>query len=104
MKREKNRETFYKHIHFCYSNANCDKWLDTVYTNCVFVNTLNETLKKHKKGSVVLINALPANIIKNLIYQIRLTYLIIEFQKISQDLFEWVKVVKLNYQIKQVVT
>lgn len=59
-KGKKSRETFYKHIHFCFSNQSCDKWLDTIYTKIVVCkHTLPQLMKKHKAGNVVLINALP---------------------------------------------
>ena len=99
-KGKKNRETFYKHIHFCYSNANCDRWLDTVYTKIIVCkHTLNETIKKHKKGSVVLINALPCEYYQKSHIPNSFNIPYNRISKISQrDLFEWVKeVVKLNY-------
>ena len=49
-KGKKTRETFYKHVHFCFSNIHCDKWLETVYTKIIVCKyDLQKTIKKHKK-------------------------------------------------------
>ena len=99
-KGKKSKETFYKHIHFCFSNANCDKWLNTVYTKIIICHhSLKETLKKHKNGSVVLINALPCEYYQKAHIPNSFNIPYNKISKFSQrELFDWVKeVVKINY-------
>ena len=102
---EKNKskgETFYKHIHFCYSNVTNDKWLETVYTKIVLCKlTLKQVFKKHKMGHVVLINALPCEYYQkaHIPNSFNLPY-----NKISKhtqkDLFSWFKdVIDINYPL-----
>ena len=53
------RETFYRHMHFCFSNKSMTKWLATVYTKIVICNLkTTEMLKKHQKGDIVLLNTM----------------------------------------------
>lgn len=59
-KGKKTNESYYRHFHFCYSNSANTEWLSSVYTKIVIYSmSLKETLTEHKKGNVVLINALP---------------------------------------------
>ena len=52
------RESFYRHIHFCFSNYNKTSWLETVYTKIIICDlSLKKTLDLHKKQSIILINA-----------------------------------------------
>ena len=54
-----NRETFYRHMHFCFSNKTMTKWLSTVYTKIVICNLkTTEMLEMHKKNKIVLLNTL----------------------------------------------
>ena len=58
-KGKRNPETFYRHIHFCFSNSNNTKWLDSVYTKIVICEiNLKNTMAM--KDQVVLINSLPS--------------------------------------------
>ena len=61
--REKGKdhdESYYRHFHFCYSNLKRTKWLSDVFTKVViYAISLKDTLSLHKKGNIVLINALP---------------------------------------------
>lgn len=99
-KGKKIRETFYKHIHFCFSNIHCDKWLETVYTKIIVCKlSLNQTLKKHKKGDIVLINALPCEYYQKSHIPNSFNIPYNKIGKLSQrELLNWMKdVVKLNY-------
>lgn len=54
-----NRETFYRHMHFCFSNKTMTNWLSTVYTKIVICNLkTTEMLEIHKKNKIVLLNTL----------------------------------------------
>ena len=54
------RETFYRHIHFCFSNNQHTNWLPTVYTKVIVCNlSLQQTQQIHKAGDAILINTLP---------------------------------------------
>ena len=56
----RKKETFYRHVHFCFSNKDNSKWLSSIFTKVVIYNyNLYKTLSLHKKGNIVLINALP---------------------------------------------
>ena len=93
-------ETFYKHIHFCYSNASNDKWLDTVYTKIVLCKlTLKQVLKKHKMGHIVLINALPCEYYQKAHIPNSFNLPYNKISKYSQkELFSWFKeVIDVNY-------
>ena len=96
-KGKKNKETFYKHIHFCYSNSTNDKWLDTVYTKIIICkHNLKQTMEKHKKGEIVLLNALPCKYYQKA--HIPNSFNLPYNTKISQkDLFQWMKEVLINY-------
>lgn len=59
-KNKKNIETFYRHIHFSFSNKDKNKWLKGIYTKIIVCKiTLENLIKKHLNGDVILINALP---------------------------------------------
>tara|TARA_B100000963_G_scaffold269116_1_gene237249 strand:- start:15475 stop:16323 length:849 start_codon:yes stop_codon:yes gene_type:complete len=99
-KGKKNRETFYRHIHLCFSNINCNKWLDKVYTKIVVCNyTLKEVMFKHKTGSIVLINALPCEYYQKSHIENSFNIPFNKVNKMSQtDLFSWFReVIKVNY-------
>lgn len=56
---ETMRETFYRHMHFCFSNKAMKKWLPTVYTKIVICNMKTaEMLNKHQVGDIVLLNTM----------------------------------------------
>ena len=53
--------TFYRHLHFVYSDMECKQWLTTLYTNIVICERdYYDVCDSMKKGSYVLINALPS--------------------------------------------
>ena len=59
---ETMKETFYRHMHFCFSNKKMTSWLPTVYTKIVVCNMKTpEMIHLHKMGEIVLINTLPAS-------------------------------------------
>ena len=59
-KGKKNRETFYRHLHFCISNKDNNKWLDTVYTKIIICKiNIEDTLNLLHNGSIILLNTLP---------------------------------------------
>ena len=59
---ETQRETFYRHIHFCFSDKSMKNWLAKVYTKIVVCNMkILELISKHKNGEILLINTLPAS-------------------------------------------
>ena len=61
-KGQTKRETFYRHMHLCFSNKAMTNWLSTVYTKIVVCNMKTpEMLKLHRNGEIVLINTLPAS-------------------------------------------
>ena len=61
-KGQTKRETFYRHMHLCFSNKTMTNWLSTVYTKIVVCNMKTpEMLKLHRNGEIVLINTLPAS-------------------------------------------
>tara|TARA_B100000795_G_scaffold44000_1_gene28852 strand:- start:3637 stop:4458 length:822 start_codon:yes stop_codon:yes gene_type:complete len=96
-KGKKNKETFYKHMHFCYSNASNNKWLDSVYTKIIVCkHNLKQTMEKHKKGEIILLNALPCKYYQKA--HIPNSFNLPYNTKISQkDLFQWMKDVSINY-------
>ena len=99
-KGRKARETFYKHIHFCFSNIQCDKWLETVYTKIIICKyNLNKTLKKHKRGDIVLINALPCEYYQKSHIPNSFNIPYNKVGRLSQsELLNWMEdVVRLNY-------
>ena len=101
-KNKKTGETFYKHIHFCYSNASNDKWLDTVYTKIVLCKlTLKQVLKKHRMGHIVLINALPCEYYQKAHISNSFNLPYNKISKYSQkELFSWFKeVIDVNYPL-----
>ena len=54
------RETFYRHIHFCFSNSENTSWLSSIYTKVIICNlSLKQTNRIVSAGDAVLINALP---------------------------------------------
>ena len=59
-KNNKKSETFYRHIHFCYSNSDNTKWINNIYTKVIICNiSLNDTLKLSKNNQAIILNALP---------------------------------------------
>jgi len=55
------KETFYKHIHFSFSNNINTKWTNPVYTKIIVCDLgMAQTLKLLNNDEIVLINALPA--------------------------------------------
>lgn len=99
-KGKKQKETFYRHIHFCFSNKSNAEWLETVYTKIVICDlSLNETIRLHKSGYIVLINALPSEYYAK--SHIPNSYNLFNktIKKMTQnELFNWfAEVIKLNY-------
>lgn len=99
-KGKKQKETFYRHIHFCYSNNTNTSWLSTVYTKIVVCNlNKKETLELHNQGKLVLINALPASLYakSHIPNSYNLEAKTIK-KMTSKQLFEWMQqVVEINY-------
>lgn len=98
---KRHKETFYRHVHFCYSDKHCKKWLPTVYTKILICKfDWDKTLSTLNKGNIVLINALPSNMygMSHIPNSFNLHYK--QIQNMSQDkLIEWFRtVVKLNYR------
>ena len=61
-KGKSSRETFYRHMHFCFSNKTKNNWLSKVYTKIVICNLkTNDMLEMHYKNNIVLLNTLPCN-------------------------------------------
>ena len=59
-KNKNHKETFYRHIHFCFSNKDNSEWLETVYSKIVLCDlSVEETLKLNKSNSILLLNTLP---------------------------------------------
>lgn len=53
-------QSYYRHLHFVFSNEKKDKWKDQIYTKIVVCKfELNKSLKMLKSGEFVFINALP---------------------------------------------
>ena len=101
-KNKKTGETFYKHIHFCFSNASNDKWLDTVYTKIVLCKmTMKQLIKKHKMGHIVLINSLPCEYYQKAHIPNSFNLPYNKISKYSQkELFSWFKeVIDINYPL-----
>ena len=97
---KKHGETFYKHVHLCFSNKACDKWCETVYTKIVLCkHTLAQTMKKQKMGNAVLINALPCEYYQKAHIPNSFNLPYNKIAKISQkNLLKWFReVVKINY-------
>ena len=99
-KGKSKRETFYRHIHFCFSDKTKTKWTETVYTKVIICDiSLQQTKQIHNAGDAVLINALPHEYYGkshipgsyNLYHK--------QIKKMSQsDLMKWFKdVIELNY-------
>lgn len=93
-----DRDTFYRHIHFCYSNSG--KWGETVYTKIVIchMNT-PDMLRKHKKGEIVLINTLPKKLYnqQHIPNSFNLHYRDID-KMTDEDLIDWMaEIVEKNY-------
>ena len=99
-KGKSKRETFYRHIHFCFSNNEKTDWLPSVYTKVIVCNlTLKQTKQIHNAGDAVLINTLPHQYYGkshipgsyNLYHK--------QIKKMSQaELMKWFKdVVEINY-------
>ena len=96
---KKHGETFYKHVHLCFSNKACDKWCETVYTKIVLCkHTLSQTMKKQKMGNAVLINALPCEYYQKAHIPNSFNLPYNKIAKISQKSLKWFReVVKINY-------
>lgn len=99
-KGEKKKETFYRHVHFCFSNKDNSKWLSSIFTKVVICNyNLYKTLSLHKRGNVVLINTLPCEYYAK--SHIHNSYNLYhkDINKMTQkQLFEWFKyVIDINY-------
>tara|TARA_B100001063_G_C16777512_1_gene566846 strand:- start:7002 stop:7838 length:837 start_codon:yes stop_codon:yes gene_type:complete len=108
-KGKKQKETFYRHIHFCFSNKAKTTWNETVYTKVIVCNlNLKQTMDIHKKQNAVLINSLPAKYYakSHILNSFNLTSK--DIKKMSQnDLMKWftdviaANYLKLNNLIKQ---
>tara|TARA_B100001093_G_C26769091_1_gene989241 strand:- start:40 stop:870 length:831 start_codon:yes stop_codon:yes gene_type:complete len=97
-----NKETFYRHIHFCFSNKFLTNWLSSVYTKIIMCElNLEETMKLHNKGLIVLINALPGSYYSKSHIPNSYNLHNKEIRKMSQnELFNWFEeVIKLNYPV-----
>lgn len=101
VKGKKKRESFYRHIHFCFSNKLKKKWLSTVYTKLI-VCTLNlkKTLNIVRKGDAVLINSLPREYYGKSHIPCSYNLPHTELKRMSQkEVMEWMEdVVKINYK------
>ena len=71
--------------------------MDTVYTKIIICkHNLKQTIEKHKKGEIVLLNALPCKYYQKA--HIPNSFNLPYNTKISQkDLFQWMKEVLINY-------
>lgn len=101
-KGKKTKETFYRHIHFCFSNKSLTNWLSSVYTKIIICEiNLEEMLKLHNKGLIVLINALPSSYYSKSHIPNSYNLHNKEIRRLSQDeLFDWFEeVIRLNYPI-----
>ena len=59
--KKNHRETFYRHLHFTYSN-NGENWVNAIYTKLIVcLLNYNQTMKLHQEGKIVLINTLPSS-------------------------------------------
>lgn len=101
VRNKRHKETFYRHVHFCYSDKHGERWQPTVYTKIVVCKmNLKKTLSALKKGSIVLINALPSNMygMSHIPNSFNLHHK--QIKQMSQEkLIEWFRaVVKLNYR------
>ena len=53
-------QSYYRHLHFVFSNERKDKWMDQIYTKIIVCKfDLKKSLKMLKGGEFVFINALP---------------------------------------------
>ena len=87
-------------MHFCFSNKKKTDWLETVYTKIVICDiSLKDTLKLHKSGLIVLVNALPEKYYAK--SHIPNSYNLFNktIKKMTQkELFQWFgEVIHLNY-------
>ena len=99
-KGKKNKETFYRHIHFTFSNKTKTKWLSTVYTKLVVCKlTLKETLQLVNKGDAILLNSLPREYYGKSHIPCSYNLPHKEIKKMTQkEVMEWMNdVVKMNY-------
>ncbi len=99
-KNKSKRETFYRHIHFCFSNKEKTDWLHSVYTKVIVCNlSLKQTKQIHNSGDAVLINALPHEYYGKSHIQGSYNLHYKQIKKMSQSLLiRWFKdVIELNY-------
>ena len=99
-KGKSKRETFYRHIHFCFSDKTKTKWNETVYTKVIICDvSLQQTKQMHKLGNAVLINALPAKYYAKSHIPNSFNLTSSEIKKMPQNkLMNWFKdVIALNY-------
>ena len=99
-KNKKKKETFYRHIHFCFSDKHKTKWLTNVYTKVIVcIVSVKQTLQSLQKGSIVLLNTLPSTAYakSHIPNSFNLHYK--QIKKMSTDqLVQWFRyVVKINY-------
>jgi len=100
VKGKKNKESFYRHIHFCFSNKQNNEWLSTVYTKIIVCKlNLQHTLKIVHKGDAVLLNSLPREYYGKGHIDCSYNLPHTEIKRMSQkELYEWFSdVVKINY-------
>ena len=93
------RESFYRHLHFCFSNYNKSSWLETVYTKIIICDlNLKQTLDLQKKQSIILINALPNKYYSKSHIQNSWNLPVKELKKMTQnELLNWfAEVISLN--------
>ena len=93
-------ETFYRHVHFCFSDKYHRFWEHKLYTKVVVCHlTLKETLYLHANDNIILLNVLPCEYYakSHIPNSFNLPYN--KIKNISEkDLIKWIKeLVNLNY-------
>ena len=95
------RETFYRHIHFAFSNKNNTHWTKSVYSKIVICNvSMDNVLHLRNKGDIILINSLPSEYYakSHIPNSFNLHYKTIK-NMTSSELFSWFEeVLRLNYK------
>lgn len=99
-KGKKNKESFYRHIHFCFSNKQNNEWLSTVYTKIIVCKlSLQHTLKIVHKGDAILLNSLPREYYGKSHIPCSYNLPHTEIKRMTQkEVYDWISdVVKTNY-------
>ena len=101
---EKNKtkpETYYRHIHFCYSDKNNTKWINKVFTKVIICDvSLKHSLNLVNNGQAIMINALPCEYYSKT--HIPHTYNLdtkLATKMSKTAIFNWINdIVKFNYE------